>query len=259
MMGWLDPVQHALDQAACPVLFFFRDDDAGWNDDRLFQLLDLFALYDLPMDLAVIPQALTRALAHRISERVEARPERIGVHQHGFAHVNHETEGRKCEFGQSRSRAFQQRDIESGKRLMVERLGAIVEPIFTPPWNRCSTVTGDCLVRLGFQILSRDSSVEPLNLSELFELPVRIDWFAKCKGARLDLNQLGVLISDAIKAAGPVGVMFHHAVMDDKERTAASELLALLATHNQAQCRLMRAIAGKQSHSITSRIQSNRV
>jgi predicted deacetylase len=249
MSNWLDPVQTALDQARDPVLFFFRDDDAGWEDDRLFRLLDLFAVYDLPLDLAVIPQALTQALARRISERVETHSERIGVHQHGFAHVNHESGGRKCEFGSARSRAFQERDIESGKRLMAERLGAIVQPIFTPPWNRCSTVTGDCLVRLGFRVLSRDSSAEPLNISELFELPVRLDWFAKRKGVRLDSNQFGVSIAEAIKDAAPVGIMFHHAAMVADERNAASELLSLLAMHNQAQCRLMSEIVGAQSKS----------
>lgn len=249
MSNWLEPVQDALDRAIDPVAFFFRDDDAGWHDERLFRLLNLFADYDLPIDLAIIPQALTRALARNISGRVESNPARIGVHQHGFAHINHEREGRKCEFGPARSREAQEQDIESGKRLLAEQLGAIVKPIFTPPWNRCSKVTGDCLIRLGFQILSRDHSAEPLNVSGLFELPVRVDWFAKRKGARLDLNQLGVLIAEAIKDAKPVGIMFHHAIMDATERTAASNLLALLATHNQSQCRLMSAICGAQSKS----------
>jgi peptidoglycan/xylan/chitin deacetylase (PgdA/CDA1 family) len=243
MSGWLAPVENALDQAVDPVAFFFRDDDGGWDDERLFRLLDLFADHDLPLDMAVIPQALTEALARKISERVEMRPERIGVHQHGFAHVNHEMEGRKCEFGPARSSALQDRDIESGKRLLAERLGAIVQPIFTPPWNRCSAVTGDCLVRHGFRVLSRDDGAEPLNVSGLFELPVRVDWFAKRKSVRLDLNQLGALIAAAIKAAGPVGIMFHHALMDDGERTSAGELLALLARHDQAHCHLMRDCA----------------
>lgn len=253
MSRWLDPVRNALDQAIDLIPFFFRDDDAGWCDERLFRLLDLFADYDLPVDLAIIPQALTQALARKLSGRVETNPERIGVHQHGFAHINHETEGRKCEFGLARSGEVQERDIESGKRLLAAQLGAIVQPLFTPPWNRCSTVTADCLVRLGFQVLSRDSSAGPLNVPGLFELPVRIDWFAKRKGARLDRNQLGFLIAEAIKDARPVGIMFHHAIMDAAERIKARDLLALLATHNQAQCRMMSAIAGK-SQSLSAQL-----
>lgn len=248
MSNWLDPVRNALDKANDPALFFFRDDDAGWQDERLFRLLDLFADHDLPIDLAVIPQALTHTLARKISRRAGTNPERIGIHQHGFAHINHETEGRKCEFGPARSREAQERDIESGKNILAEQLGALVQPAFTPPWNRCSTVTGTCLARLGFQILSRDHSADPLNVAGLSELPVRIDWFAKRKGARLDPNQLGVLIAEAITDAKPVGIMFHHAIMDANERTGASDLLDLLATHNQSRCRLMSAIAGAQSN-----------
>ena len=42
------------------------------------------------------------------------------LHQHGLAHVNHEREGRKCEFGPARAAAAQRRDIAAGRA----RLGA---------------------------------------------------------------------------------------------------------------------------------------
>lgn len=242
MSGWLDPVRNALDQSPEPINFFFRDDDGGWSDDRLFKLLDLFADYDLPVDLAIIPQAVTPALTRRICERIEVNRERIGVHQHGFAHVSHEMEGRKCEFGPARERELQEHDIALGKRILAELFGSIVQPIFTPPWNRCTAQTGDCLIRLGFRILSRDSSAAPLNISGLSELPVRIDWFAKRKGIRLNADKVGVLIADAVRDAKPVGVMFHHALMDADERRAAGELLAIVAAHNRARCQLMQSL-----------------
>lgn len=249
MSRWLDPVRSALDRLAEPVTFFFRDDDAGWNDDRLIGLLDLFADYDLPLDLAVIPQALTAELARELCERAEKQPERIGLHQHGFAHTNHEAQGRKCEFGEARPIAIQERDIQSGKRMLFELLGPAVQPIFTPPWNRCAAQTGDCLVRLEFRALSRDRSAAPLKISGLAELPVSVDWFAKRKGRRLTPDQLALLIVDAMKDAQPVGIMFHHAVMDDDERNAAAELLALLEEHDRAECRLMRSLIETQVQS----------
>lgn len=247
MSHWLDPVRYALDSLPDPVPLFFRDDDGGWSDDRLFRLLDLFAGYDLPVDLAVIPRALTQALAQKLCERIEANRELIAVHQHGFAHANHELEGRKCEFGPSRSRLLQQQDIESGKRLLADLFGPIAQPIFTPPWNRSTALTGQCLIDLGFRILSRDRSAEPLNISALSELPVRVDWFAKRKGFRLNQNQMGQLIADAVRDSEPVGIMFHHALMDACERDSASELLALLAAHDKAQCRLMQSFVEAQS------------
>src|SRR4029453_10508454 len=105
MSTWLDPLRQALDTSTDPVAFFFRDDDVGWSDDRLFALLDLFAQHRVPVDLAVIPSALTPSLACRICARVESAPNHLAVHQHGFAHVSHETVGRKSEFGMSRSQA----------------------------------------------------------------------------------------------------------------------------------------------------------
>ena len=246
MSDWLDPIRRALDEASAPVTFFFRDDDAGWGDERLLLLLDRFGDYGMPLDVAVIPLALTQGLARKLSDRVEAQPERVGVHQHGFAHINHEAEGRKCEFGPTRSAALQERDIRQGKRLLDEMLGPLVQPIFTPPWNRCGAQTGDCLTRLGFRALSRDDSAEPLRLAGLFELPVHVDWFAKHKGAALSREQVGMLIAKRAGDSTCVGIMFHHALMDEGERHAVGELLSLLSSHERAQCRLMQAMVAGQ-------------
>ncbi|HKG13628.1 MAG TPA: hypothetical protein VKB12_09815, partial [Pyrinomonadaceae bacterium] len=184
MSAWLDGLRRALDAAARPVDFFFRDDDAGWRDERLFALLDLFERRRLPIDVAAIPRAMTAALAAELRTRVAAAPDRVAVHQHGFAHLNHEREGRKCEFGPSRSRQLQQHDIESGRRILLEEHGLQSGGIFTPPWNRCTVETGEALLASGFRVLSRDATARPLDLAGLYELPVRVDWFARRKGVR---------------------------------------------------------------------------
>ena len=41
MTMWLDPLRAALDDTPRPVDFFFRDDDAGWDDERLFAMLEV--------------------------------------------------------------------------------------------------------------------------------------------------------------------------------------------------------------------------
>lgn len=63
MSAWLAPLRAALDHAARPVTFFFRDDDAGWADDDLYRLIDIFDRWAIPLDLAVIPNALSDDLA----------------------------------------------------------------------------------------------------------------------------------------------------------------------------------------------------
>src|SRR5688572_9160680 len=154
MVRWLDPVTEALDAAPAAVEVFFRDDDAGWSDDRLRVLLDRFTAHGLPLDLAVIPKALRASLTRELRARAG---DRLALHQHGLAHANHEPEGRKFEFGPSRSRDTQRADIEAGRELLLERLGELVQPIFTPPWSRCTAVTGECLAELGFTVLSREA------------------------------------------------------------------------------------------------------
>jgi hypothetical protein len=238
--GWLRPVTTALDAAIAPVPVFFRDDDAGWGDARLFELLDRFAAQSLPVDLAVIPTELDRGLAAELAARAG-----VGLHQHGLAHVNHEREGRKHEFGPSRDAAAQRSDIAAGRERLAELLGKRVDPIFTPPWNRCTADTGRCLASLGFEVLSREARATPFGLPSLLELPVGVDWFAHRRGERLRPASLGGRIGELIGSGGPVGVMFHHAVMDDAEMRRATELLSLIAGHERAQPALMMELAGE--------------
>jgi peptidoglycan/xylan/chitin deacetylase (PgdA/CDA1 family) len=228
MVRWLDPVAAALDAAPAPVQVFFRDDDAGWRDDRLHPLLDLFSRRGLPLDLAVIPCELHPRLARELRARAA---DGVALHQHGYAHRNHEPEGRKHEFGPSRSRGQQRRDIEAGRALLAEQIE--VEPIFTPPWNRCTRETAECLVELGFEVLSREAKAAPLGVAGLRELPVHIDWFAHDHGTRLEPDALMERLAGRIAAGSPVGIMFHHPVMDDAEMDRAAQLLRLLAGHDR--------------------------
>ncbi|MEA2320062.1 MAG: hypothetical protein QOD44_4251 [Solirubrobacteraceae bacterium] len=240
MNPWLRAVETALDGAPDPVPFFFRDDDAGWGDARLFALLSVFAARELPVDLAVIPCELDAALAGELA----ALP-RIGLHQHGLAHVNHEREGRKCEFGPSREAETQRRDIVAGRSRLTELLGERADPIFTPPWNRCTAETGACLAELGFAALSREAKAAPLQVPGLCELPVSVDWFAHDHGTRLAPSALGERIARAIGVGRPVGVMFHHAVMDGAEMRRAAELLGLLAGHDRVRPARMMELVGE--------------
>jgi hypothetical protein len=215
----------SLDSAPAPVDVFFRDDDAGWADDRLLELIDRFADHGLPLDLAVIPMELSRVLARQLAERP------VGLHQHGYAHTNHQLEGRKCEFGPARSREQQLADISAGQSRLRELLGERLDPFFTPPWNRCTHDTGSVLAELGFALLSREHRAEPLGL--LPELPVHLDV------ARLTPEELDERFARHIRDGGPVGVMFHHGVMDPEDMARASELLGVLAGHPNVAPRAM--------------------
>jgi hypothetical protein len=231
MIDWTSSLDRALDARATPVDVFFRDDDAGWADDRLFRLLDLFAAHASPIDLAAIPAAVNDRLASDLLER-KSTGAMLGVHQHGFTHRNHEAAGRACEFGPSRSATAQSDDIGQGQRVLRELFGEHLDPIFTPPWNRCTEDTGNALVEHGLAAISRDLTAGRLGIAGLAECPVHVDWFAKARRERLPRLAWSVLAADRLAAAtAPVGIMLHHAEMDDDEFEACAALLRTVAGH----------------------------
>ena len=242
MSAWLHPLRDALDAAPEPVTVFFRDDDAGWGDERLLTLLDLFAERAVPIDVAAIPLAVTPALARELSARSEASGI-VGIHQHGYAHRNHERGGRRCEFGPSRPLSAQLADIREGRRRLLELFGPALGPIFTPPWNRCTPETAECLVALDVAVLSRDRTAGALAWPGLAELPVQVDWFASRRGERLGRPAIGEQLAARAAEPAPLGVMLHHAEMTGQDMAAVGELLDLVSGHDRVRCLTMAATA----------------
>lgn len=242
MSAWLDPVRLALAADSSPVTFFFRDDDAGWDDAKLYRLLDVFIRFRMPVALAAIPMAVGPDVAAALRALLDVRAPIISVHQHGFAHVNHELTGRSSEFGASRPLALQQQDLRNGRDRLQDALGSGLPPIFTPPWNRCTHDTIACLAELDFHVLSRDKRAEPRSVGALRELPICLDWCGR-RGARMGAAPWGESIARHIVPGATVGVMLHHAVMTADDRRMVSELLLVLERTPHATVRQLFDIA----------------
>lgn len=243
MRDGLSQIVRALDAAADPVTFFVRDDDAGWDDARLSALLDCVERSGVPIDLAVIPQAVGDALAVELRARVDRADVPIGLHQHGWSHANHESAGRKCEFGDERAAVDQHADILRGRDRLHVMFGSRIDPVFTPPWNRCTAATVSLLPELGFAALSRDRSAWPQQT--LPEMPVDIDWCrvrrdAEARGADAGAA-LGAAIARGIEAGRePLGLMLHHAAMDAADLVLLQAWLPALRRHPHARWASMR-------------------
>jgi hypothetical protein len=242
MTDWLDPVRASLDDRTAPVAFFLRDDDGGWDDKALLALLDTVERRSVPIDLALIPDACAAPLAQKLRDRDGTA---VHLHQHGRAHVNHEPTGRKCEFGRSRSADQQRDDIGAGRRRLRDLVGDRLEPIFTPPWNRCTAATVQCLVDLDFQLLSRDVT-EVAGAGAVNELPVTLDWTGR-RGAPAGALDWGIAIANSIRTARqPVGLMLHHAVMSELDRELVGALLDVLTGHDAVRFASMLQVARAQ-------------
>lgn len=251
-----DALLLALDRVDAPVHLFVRDDDAGWADDALHALLRTMERAAVPIDLAAIPAAVTPALVRELNERRRDGQE-IGIHQHGYAHLNHESDGRKCEFGASRSAVAQGSDIRRGAAFLHDAFGTTLDPIFTPPWNRVSPDTPALLAELGFAALSRDSTAAPQQA--LPELAVHTDWTRQWwRAAEAGADPVQGISADLARHVAPgakLGLMLHHAVMTPVELEGLAACLAAWRAHPNLRCVPMRALLRQsqpQEHFLSS-------
>lgn len=233
--------QAALSALSRPLSAFVRDDDGGWEDERLRRLLDLFGEAGVPIDLAIIPMALGDRLASDLAQRIDAGA-LLGVHQHGHSHTNHEPEGRKGEFGVSRSPAQQGNDIDAGWGALCARLGDRLDRIFTPPWNRCAPWTPGLLAEQGFAGLSREHRAKPVDA--LPSLDVCLDWSRHWREGGPDAMDAAwaEAIRDCDRAGRPLGLMLHHAVMAPPELECLRAWLVLLQSGQRLDWQPMRGL-----------------
>jgi hypothetical protein len=233
MIHWLLPLQEVIDHLTVTVNIFIRDDDAGWAEPKLFKLLKLCEQLSVPVDLAAIPTAMTPLLAYRLRNFIKDSAIDIGIHQHGYSHVNHELDGRKYEFGPSRNAEQQFNDIWRGQKDLRLYLDDLLDPFFTPPWNRCTEDTVKALERIGITMLSRDSTAKDLLPCQLQELPINFDWLKKKNGIMLQRESLVEIFVDQLLSARhsqhkSVGIMLHHEHMDSNNRANFSAFIKCL-------------------------------
>lgn len=222
-----------LDQRRTPVDIFFRDDDAGWHMPALDALLGCFADAGCPVDLAVIPAVLDAATAEDLL-RWRNRHDGIGLHQHGYAHINYEpATSRKCEFGSVRPIERQCADIMIGRERLAAMLGT-TDPIFTPPWNRCEAATVARLPAFGFQGYSADHAVA--GCDEITMVPVAFDW----DRARREGGLAAALARAIGESQNRLGIMLHHATLGDDDLLPLAGLIRLLVSHPAVNLRPMR-------------------
>jgi hypothetical protein len=75
---------------------------------------------------------------------------------------------------------------------------------------------------------------------------VSIDWCSRAE-TRPSLADLGKRLGDVAARPGPVGIMLHHAVMDEALLPDVEALLGLLAAHPKARCVRMRELCSSAS------------
>ena len=197
--------------AGRPVRFWWRDDDAGAVRPELKQLLDLSHGKNIPIALAVVPEA--------------AEPELFGLLHDGVAVLQHGTDHRnRAAPGEKKTEYPAAEPIESALGRIVDGLGRLrafaggkLVPVLAPPWNR---VRPDLLKKLpavgivGVSGYGARASAEPVpGLRQVNTHVDLIAWRAD-RGFVGEVEALS-LATKYLAAEEPVGWLTHHAVHDE--------------------------------------------
>jgi hypothetical protein len=235
MKSSLGRLESALARRREPLRVFFRDDDVDEDEATLRGLLRTFLRREIPINLGVIPGRLTASGVELLTQAISAAPTLIELNQHGWLHLNHEREGRKCEFGPSRSYDEQLTDIAQGEARMTEAFGPRWSPVFIPPWNRCVEDTYRAIDQLGFRALSAKRGSSVVSGYRFKEISITLDLFNWRGGASLRAAEeiVDELVAQ-ISQQQTIGVMLHHKVMDERAFGFLDCLLAALASHPSA-------------------------
>ena len=226
------------------VYLFFRADDVGVPGLQFKRMMDLFAKYGVPLSLAIVPAWLTPERWQYLNGFEKNNPARWCWYQHDWQHVNHEAEGKKQEFGDARSLSEIRQDLTRGKCRLEQLMAEAFYPVFTPPWNRCSTNTLAVLKDLGYAAISRSRGSKPLAPRGLPDFYVNVDLHTrKERDPAAGWNNLGREFEQAI-ASGFCGIMIHHQMMNAAAFDFLETLLKALISHKKIQLVNFKNLAG---------------
>ena len=203
---------------------FFRADDVAVPGRQFSRMMQLFSTYGVPLSLSVVPAVLTRPRWQYLNGFEKMNAGRWCWHQHGWRHINHETQGKKQEFGGARTGAAISKDLLQGKKRLEAIMGERFYPVFTPPWNRCSRETLKLLKELGYAAVSRSRASKTPLPDGLPDYYVNVDLHTrKEKRPAESWKNLFTELKQAF-AVKYCGIMIHHRRMN----AAAFDFLEIL-------------------------------
>ena len=223
-----------LDKFLCgrkkPLELWWRDDDAGDPIDPLAKLIEISESLDAGLALAAVPDWLSEVAVERIGQS-----EPICILQHGWCHKDHSEPGaKKIEFGGSLDSQMGLQQLKAGGKVLASQFGEKFVPAFVPPWNRIEDRFLALLTNIPFKGISTfgdDNRGRAYGLAQINTHVDVIDW--RGTGSFVGLSRI---VDDLIVASTrwpdqAIGLLTHHAAMDQVALTEAGELIAQVRAH----------------------------
>jgi hypothetical protein len=202
--------------------FWWRDDDAGAVRPELQRILELSSSHNIPVSLAVVPEAAAPELFPLLHDGV-------AVLQHGTDHRNRAAPGeKKTEYPAAEPLEAARARVQDGLGRLRKAAGRRFVPVLAPPWNR---VRRDLLAGLPAIGIRGLSSYGPRCAAEpapgLRQANTHVDIVAWRQGRRFigEAEALGLAMQSISEE--PLGWLTHHAVHDAAAWDFLERLLAL--------------------------------
>ena len=216
---------------------WLRDDDAIEPTAELDRFLDLTAIDQVPVLLAVIPAGVKDSLAVRLESADWVAPA-----IHGWAHFNHAPEGEKSqELGPHRAMDDVLAELATGFRRLSGLFADRLVPVLVPPWNRIDPDIIPHLSEIGFQAVSafgrKPLTEEVGGLKEINTHVDLIDWRGTrgCRDHGDLITAIAAELAISRKSDGvAVGILSHHLIHDDGVNAFLSELFDVIGDSKNA-------------------------
>ncbi len=191
---------------------FFRADDIGVSAMSFTALCRLFSHFGVPLALATVPAWLNEKRAPSLFNVASPSDPLWCWHQHGWRHVNWEKNGKKSEFGTSRTETQKWRDLWRGYHKMRSIFGTQFLPVFTPPWNRMSRDTLLLLQQIGFEAVSCDETIPKRSRKvKIRNFRICLDLHTrKIQHPQYAYDELMEGCANLFISREPAGIMIHH-------------------------------------------------
>lgn len=221
-------------QAGQTATFWWRDDDAGPDDDHLGPFLEQRERLGVPLALATVPAWLSKPTVRRI-----LADSGTTVVQHGWAHRNNAPENvRKMELADGTANLAD--DLAKGFDILSSALGERFHAVMVPPWNRLGAQTTACLADLGFVGLSTLGPRQVANEGKLHVVNVHIDimdWTTRSfgdEGKALDtaIAHLVARREGEADRGEPTGLMTHHRDHDEPAARFVDRFVTVIRDHD---------------------------
>ncbi len=225
--------------------FWWRDDDAGRDDDRLIPLLRLAQRRNLPLALAVVPEWLEGACRAK-----DFSASTTAVLQHGIAHADHSAPpAKKIELGGEAGRDRLLSELQRGREHLLDAFGERFVTALVPPWNRIASDLVPSLPAAGFIGISTfGARPEAEAVPGLRQVNTHLDLVAWREGGRpLSLPEAVDRLAALVRRHGdePIGILSHHKVMDAAAFSTLDHLLALVQDQPRATLAMAGALFGE--------------